>query len=304
MNDKHQRITMHISHAIFEIGPLKTIQMKKTLLTITLGLLCCLVFGQNIPYGNNAVTGKYLNVGDAKLYYEVYGTGSPLLLLHGDTFGYIDEFTEYIPLLAKHFKVIAIGMRGHGKSEIGTKTYSYKLFAEDAVSILKNETKDSVTVVGFSAGAITAYYLTAYYPEKVKKTVVLGGLLDSSGYRLTALEELKHLTGDDCEKMLPDLVKSRKALMPEPNRYNDLIDKLRESWLQPVYVDKEKAAAIKSPVLIIGGDRDDYIKTEEFVRIYKIIPKSQLSIIPNCGHVELIMNPTIFANIVMPFLIN
>lgn len=278
--------------------------MKKNSLTIAFGLLCCFVFGQNIPYGNNPATGKYLNVGDAKLYYEVYGSGSPLLLLHGDTFGYIDEFEAYIPLLAKHFRVIAVGMRGHGKSEIGTKTYSYKLFAEDAISILKNETKDNATVVGFSAGAITAYYLSAYYPEKVRKTVVLGGLLDSSGYRPTALEELKHLSGDDCEKMLPDLVKSRKALMPEPDRYNDLINKLRESWLQPVYVDKEKAAAIKCPVLIIGGDRDDYIKTEEFVRIYKTIPNSQLSIIPNCGHVGLILNPTMLTNIVIPFLTN
>jgi len=276
--------------------------MKKTPLSIALALLCCFSFGQNIPYGNNPATGKYLNVGDAKLYYEVYGTGSPLLLLHGDTFGYIDEFAEYIPLLAKHFRVIAVGMRGHGKSEIGTKTYSYKLFAEDAVSILKNETKDSVTVVGFSAGAITAYYLTAYYPEKIKKAVILGGLLDSSGYRPTVLEELKHLTGDDFEKMAPDLVKSRKALMPDPNRYNDLINKLRDSWLQPVYVDKEKATAIKCPVLIIGGDRDDYIKTEEFVRIYKIIPNSQLLIIPDCGHVGLILNPTMLTNTVIPFL--
>ena len=133
--------------------------MKKTSLTIAFGLLCYFTFGQTIPYGDNPATGRYLNVGDAKLYYEVYGTGSPLLLLHGDTFGYIDEFEQYIPLLAEHFKVIAIGMRGHGKSEIGTKTYSYKLFAEDAIAILKNETKDSATVVGFSAGAITAYII-------------------------------------------------------------------------------------------------------------------------------------------------
>ena len=100
-------------------------------------------------HGNNPKTGKYINVGDAKLYYEVYGSGRPLLMLHGDTFGYISEFDQYIPLLAKHYKVIAAGMRGHGKSEIGTKKYSYKLFAEDALAILKQEKVDSATVVGF-----------------------------------------------------------------------------------------------------------------------------------------------------------
>jgi pimeloyl-ACP methyl ester carboxylesterase len=275
--------------------------MKKTSVTIVLALLCCFVFGQSIPYGNNPETGKYLNVGDAKLYYEVYGTGRPLLLLHGDTFGYIDEFSDYIPLLAKHFRVIAVGMRGHGKSEIGTKTYSYKLFAEDAISILRNETKDAATVIGFSAGAITAYYLAAYYPDKVKKTVALAGLLESSGYRPTAMAELKSLTGEDCEKMLPDLVKSRKRLMPEPNRYNDVINKLRESWLQPVYIEKLKAKSIKSPVLIIGGDRDDYIKSDEFVRAHKTIPNSQLAIIPNCDHVGLILNSAVWKDHVIPF---
>ena len=102
--------------------------------------------------------------------------------------------------------------------------------------------------------------------------------------------------------MMPDFVKSRKALMPEPKKFNDFINKLKESWLQPIYVDKEKAAGIKCPVLIIGGDRDNYIKTEEFLRIYKIIPNSQLAIIPKCGHVGLILNPTMLTNIVIPFL--
>lgn len=276
--------------------------MKRTLLTVALALLGYFTIAQNIPYGNNAASGKYLNVGDTKLYYEVYGTGSPLLLLHGDTFGYIDEFEQYIPLLAKHFKVIAVGMRGHGKSELGDKPYSYKLFAEDAIAILNNEANEPASVVGFSAGAITTYYLVAYFPEKVVNAVAMGGIIDSSGYKPEALNELKKITGEDCEKMLPDLIASRKALMPEPERFNDLIDKLRESWLQPVYIEEDKVADIKCPVLIIGGDRDNYIKTEEFVRIYKLIPNSHLAIIPNCGHVGLILNPVMLANTVIPFL--
>jgi hypothetical protein len=90
---------------------------------------------QKMTYGNNHKAGKYTHVGDAKIYYEVYGSGKALLLLHGDTFGYIDEMAAYIPLLSKKFKVTAIAMRGHGKSEIGTKKFSYKLFAEDAIAV-------------------------------------------------------------------------------------------------------------------------------------------------------------------------
>lgn len=272
-------------------------------------LFSLLFFGQvgicqTIPYGNNPKAGKYVKVEDAKLYYEVYGAGRPLLLLHGDTFGYIAEFEQYIPLLARHFKVIAPGMRGHGKSELGTKKYSYKLFAEDALAVLRQEKIDSVTIVGFSAGAITAYYLAAYHPEQVKKVVAMAGALDSTAYRKEVWQQFKtRYTGDDFEKMLPELVKARKALMPKPNSYNELIEKLRDSWNEPVYVEKEIAAAIKCPLLTVAGDRDEYFKTESFVAIHNLIPYSQLAIIPNCNHVCLILYPEMFSTLVMPFLL-
>ncbi len=260
--------------------------------------------GQIITYGNNPAAGKFVAAGDAKLYYEVYGSGKPLLLLHGDTFGYITEFEQYLPLLAKHFKVIAPGMRGHGKSELGTKKYSYKLFAEDALAVLQQEKIDSAIVFGFSAGAITAYYLAAYHPEKVSKVVAMAGALDSSAYRPESWHEMKaKYTGDDFEKMLPEVVRERKALMPKPDSYNELIEKLRDSWKQPVYVEGKKAAAIRCPVLTVAGDRDEYFKTESFVAIHRQIPGSQLAIIPGCNHVCLILYPEMFTTLVMPFLL-
>lgn len=75
-------------------------------------------YAQDIPYGLNEKAGRYCNVGDAKIYYEVYDEGRPLVLLHGGYHGYIDEFKKYIPVLSKQFKVIAIAARGYGKSEI------------------------------------------------------------------------------------------------------------------------------------------------------------------------------------------
>src|SRR6266705_2227271 len=97
----------------------------------------CILFSvmslaQNIPYGNNPETGKYLNVGDAKIYYEVYGHGKPLVLLHGGVYGYIDEFENFIPKPAEHFQVICIATRGHGKSEMGHSAFTYQQRAEDA----------------------------------------------------------------------------------------------------------------------------------------------------------------------------
>lgn len=76
-----------------------------------------------VPYGNNPAAGKYVNVGDANIYYEEYGTGKAVILLHGGIFGYIDEFAELIPVLSKQYHVIAIATRGHGKSGLAAGRY-------------------------------------------------------------------------------------------------------------------------------------------------------------------------------------
>ena len=262
------------------------------------------VSSQVINYGNNPQVGKYLRVEDATLYYEVYGTGKPLLLLHGDTFGYISEFEQYIPILAKEFKVIIPAMRGHGKSEIGTKKYSYKLFAEDALAILHKEGIEMVAVVGFSAGATTAYYLAAFYPERVTKAVAMAGAIDTSSYKPGILAGLKNTTGNEYEQMVPELVRERKMLMPKANSYNELIQKLKDAWLQPVYVEEQKLREVKCPVLIVGGDRDEYMSVESFVRIQQLISASQLAILPNCNHVGLLFYLEMINLMVLPFLLN
>lgn len=231
--------------------------MRKLLLLIILIICRQAANTQVTTYGNNPQAGKYLQVADATLYYEVYGEGSPLILLHGDTFGYIAEFEQYIPLLAKQFRIIIPAMRGHGKSAIGSKKYSYQLFAEDVLTIAEQEKIDRFSVMGFSAGATTAYYLAAQYPDRVNKLVALAGAIDTASYRPGVLEGLKKRTGDDYEQMAPQLVKERKQLMPQANSYNHLIEKLKTAWLQPVYIEKKKLVGVSCPVLIV--QKEDYL---------------------------------------------
>jgi pimeloyl-ACP methyl ester carboxylesterase len=275
--------------------------------TRTTGLVLLLLFAakgfsRQLPYGNNPAAGKYADAGDTRIYYEVYGSGAPLLLLHGDAFGYIDELSDYIPLLRNKFMVIAIAMRGHGKSGIGTAAFSYRQFAADVVAVMDKEKLDSAAVMGFSAGAITAAYLTAYYPEKITKAVLMGGMLDSAGYKPGLLTKLKEMNGSAIEKKLPPEITARIALMPQAGSYGQLIEKLKTSWLQPVYVERSRAAAIKCPVLIVGGDRDEFIRPQAFTDAYQLIPHSQLFIVPHCGHVGLIQRPDLLSAVMIPFL--
>src|SRR6202000_243767 len=129
-----------------------------------------------IPYGNNPAAGHYQGMDDGtKIYYEIYGQGRPLVLLHGDLYGDISEYGKLIPALQKSFKVIAIETRGHGKSAIGNQPFSYQLFASDAVKIIRKETADSAVLIGFSGGAVTAMLVTLQHPELVRKLVYVGG---------------------------------------------------------------------------------------------------------------------------------
>jgi pimeloyl-ACP methyl ester carboxylesterase len=249
---------------------------------------------QHVPYGSNPAAGKYVTIHGAKIYYEVYGEGRPVLLLHGDTFGYIDEFSDYIPILSKYFKVIAVGMRGHGKSELGHTPFTDELLAQDALAALNNETTDSAIVVGFSTGGTLAYYLAAYYPKRIRKVVAMAGALGVSGARQDVLNEQRTLTIEALEKKYPEFFKERKELMPQPDRYQELIDNLKNIWFEEYHVPPSKAKAITCAVLTVGGDRDDYYTIHNFVDIYQTIPNSQLAIIPNCGHVGLIERQDMF----------
>ncbi len=130
---------------------------------------------EKIPYGANPAAGHYLQEGDAKVYYEIYGSGGPpLVLLHGGLYGYIEEFGELIQEVSKHRRVIAIATRGHGKSELGAQPFSYALFAQDAFRVIRHETMEKVDVLGFSDGAVTSYTLTASHPELVRRLLPSG----------------------------------------------------------------------------------------------------------------------------------
>lgn len=266
--------------------------MKNGLFTLTCWLISQTntVWAQSkIPYGNNPQAGYYYNVGDVRIYYERYGRGKPVVLLHGGLFGYIDEYEFLIPRLAQTHEVIAIGTRGHGKSAIGTKAFSYAQLADDAYQVIRSITTDSVLVIGFSDGGITGYNLTANHPELVRKLVAIGAPRRPSDRTLTMEKEGK-MTAERLDKMAPDFVKSRKQLMPDPDRWPEFLDKLDVLWNQPTFISDEAIHQFKCPILLMAGDQDPYFKLEKVTETYRLFQHGQLSLIPHCGHVVLYCN--------------
>lgn len=154
---------------------MKTIQI----ITFLLIIVNINIRSQDIPYGVNEKAGRYCNVDDANIYYEVYGEGKPIVLLHGG-YGYIDQFKYYIPILSKKFKVTAIAQRGYGKSEISSKQFSHALLVDDAKAVIQKESREKAIIIGFSSGANLGYFIAYKYPEMVHKVIAMGVVLASS----------------------------------------------------------------------------------------------------------------------------
>jgi len=260
--------------------------------------------GEGIPYGNNPDAGHYLQVGDAKIYYEIYGSGHPLVLLHGGLFGYIDEFGGVIPGLSEHYTVIAIALRGHGKSELGNQPLSNELFAEDSATVIRHVTREPVDLVGFSVGAMASYWLTINHPDLVHRLIAVGGPIATSGSTDTAGAEAEAYNDPaEFEKQLPpQFVARRNKIYPDRAVWNRLVVAMGKALATDRDIPKERVQSIQVPTLIAAGDRDVYTKSEHFVEIYHLLPHGELAIVPGCGHTVFKCNPNLMLDLVEHFL--
>lgn len=209
-------------------------------------------FGQAIPYGNNPAAGKYHNVRGIKLYSEEYGKGDPLLLIHGNG-GSIQSFSKNIPYWAKHYRVIAVDSRAHGKSVDGGDSLSFEMMADDFAALLTTLRIDSAYVVGWSDGGINALELAIRHPKKVRKLVATGANL-----------------WPDSTALVPSLWKQQQKAYAENKNRTFASATEKNDWkvfvldvLQP-NIPLRALRTIKRPALIVADDRD-VIVTEHTV---------------------------------------
>jgi pimeloyl-ACP methyl ester carboxylesterase len=225
-------------------------------------------------YGRNALTGNYATVNGIKLYYEIYGQGEPLLMIHGNG-GSINIFLYQIPYFAMHYKVIAVDSRAQGKSEDLQDSLSFEMMADDFSTLLDKLRIDSCYVLGWSDGGINGLLLAMRHPEKVKKLAITGANLWPD---TTAISAADYKWGLDFYDTLGKMPQT-----PEIRHTRKLVGL---NVFQP-NIKPQQLQQIKCPTLVIAGDHD-IILTEHTVYIAKLIPGAFLWILPNSSHSTLI----------------
>lgn len=230
-------------------------------------------------YGKNK-KGRFIDLGDAKIYTEEYGSGEPLVLLHGNN-GSIADFYRQIPVFSKHFRVIAIDTRGQGRStDLSTGTYSYDSFAQDLYQVLHIMELKKVSIVGWSDGGNTALSFNLAHPEAINKIVTIGANLDPTGINDSLLVSFKNQLATN------DLSKNNRLI---------------SLMLTHPHISAEQLQQLKNPVLVIAGSHD-VIKPEHTKFIAAQIGKSKLQIIPNSTHYVPFEQPAQLNKLILDFL--
>ena len=252
----------------------------------------------------------YAAVNGSKVYYEMYGAGDPIVLLHGAYMTINSNWSELIPVLSKTRKVIALELDGHGHTPLSQRPYSYQTLASDVAAILKHLKIDSADILGFSYGGTVAYQFAIEYPAMTKKLIIISSTYKSDGWLDIMYNMLAGIKPDafDNTPIRSEYIK----VAPDTSNWHKFIATMLKFSAEKFNLGDDKIKNIKAPVLLIMGDNDGTDK-KVLAETYSLLggnvfgdvvglPKSQLAILPAKGHGTLIMDTQAIAALVGSFL--
>jgi len=261
--------------------------MKLCLIAFFLGICICRNAQAQIVYGDNKSAGHYISTRGFNTYYEVYGKGEPLILIHNNG-GSIKSFAGQIPYFSNQYQVIAVDTRAHGKSTDHSDSLTFEQIADDFNALLDSLHLDSTYVIGWSDGGIVGLLLAMRHPGRVKKMALSGPNLwpDTTGLIPFVYHYIENESAE--LRRQPQTAEVKNHL------------KIYDLDLYEPHITLERLRIIKCPTLIIGGDHDA-IPPLHLLQIAEYIPQSYLWIIPNSGHATPKFKTDLFNTVVNDF---
>lgn len=264
------------------------------------------VFGQPSPgaapkpkTNSQPDKGQYAQVNGLKMYYEIHGTGRPLVLLHG-SFGNVEGWGTVLPALAKNHQVIAVELQGHGHTADRDLPLTFEQMADDTAQLLSQLRIQEADFFGYSMGGTVGLGVAIRYPELVRRLAVLGSTAGNpkETYETESYKQYQSLPADFAP---PILKEPYDRMAPDPAHWPILVQKVKN--MGPAFKGYSQAQlkAIHAQVLVMIGDHEG-IRPEHAVEMFRQIPDAQLAVFPGGDHFMLFVSPEKVLATLAPFL--
>ena len=250
-----------------------------------------------VASGQVGTNGKYANVNGLKMYYEIHGSGKPLVLLHGAFSQIRTDYHDMIPLWAANRQVIAIEQQGHGHTGDIDRPLSYRQMGDDTAELLKQLNIENADFFGYSMGGGIALDIAVHHPKLVHKIVDMGGAMyRAEGFHPELMKMEATMTAD----MMKDTPwkASYDSVAPNKADFPKLVERIKELDTKFAGWSAKDITGIKAPVMLIVGDADA-VRLEHVVEFFHLVgggvagdlqpmPASQLAVLPGTNHVLMV----------------
>ncbi len=239
--------------------------------------------------------GQTANINGIEIYYEVYGEGDPVILLHGGLSNG-DHFVNQIPPLAEDSQVIVMDSRGHGRSSFDDTPISYEVMASDVLGLMDHLDIDKADIVGWSDGGIIGLEIAIHNPERLNKVVAYGANFDPTGVRLDVADNAYF------NAYVERAAEEYQQNSPAPDRWDEFLGNISNMWATLPNYTEEQLQSITTPFLILDGEEEEAIDLNQTKLMALLIPGAELKLMSGTGHFAMFEQPEAFIQIVEDFL--
>jgi len=241
-----------------------------------------------------ATKSDYAPVNGIRIWYATFGSGAPVILLHGGLAN-SNYFGILVRALKQHYRVIVMDSRGHGRSSRDAKPYGYDLMASDVLALMDYLKIQKAALVGWSDGAIIGLDIALHHPERLSKLFAFAANSDPSAVK-------------DVEKdpvfgaFIARARKEYEKLSPTPTEYDAFLKQITKMWETQPHWTAADLAGIKVPTWVVDADHDEAIKRENTLFMADNIPGGGLLLLPQVSHFAFLQDPAEFNASVEHFL--
>jgi pimeloyl-ACP methyl ester carboxylesterase len=253
--------------------------------------------------------GMFVQVNGLRMYYETFGAGTPVILLHGGLTT-CQMWSPVIPSFSVNYQVITPDSRAHGRTDNPSGHFSYPLLADDIALFIQALKLRNPLVVGYSDGGETALHMAMAYPG-LAEGYMIGGIFNSmtaewrqmlqgplgfEGPGIVDIERVMQLNSEFVHTL-----QEEHDVFHEPGYWKSLLAQVSQAWWDPPVRSQADLAKITEPVLFWCGDRDVFCPPEQSLEMYRMVNKAELAVIPNADHFTMAQQFDIAAMVLLNF---